>query len=113
MSKVFVFIWTKYVDDYKLRGQSPSRTTVKIFKDKRSAYDYGYEKEKEYVKDVEYWFDNDEERSLYYDKEGNVKDDMSHDLFELCVKGEFVPKSVEWYVQKMDIISNTKRNKTK
>ena len=112
MSSVFVLIWTKYVDDYKLRGQSPSTTTVKVFNDKSVASQYALEKEEEYIKDCEVHFVDKEEESRYYDEDdGSLNPWMYDNMKKICFKGEFVPKSLEWKIEEMDIICSIKKNK--
>ena len=110
MKRVWVFTATSFVDDHKMRGQSPSTNEVlALFSTLERAERYKH-----------YWLDDfvrtfherniDADADTYADYEtpdGKLRHDLDdHDLERLAdqfSEGEFVPRTMEWELKEVTV----------
>ena len=108
-SSIYIVTFTKFVDDYKLRGQDPSYVEgTYAFSSKKLANAHVDFRLKEYVE--EYYDTNcdntdpDNPYRIYFDDDGNLEDEGDiRSVFFRMTKGEFVPKRFDYDISKMEV----------
>lgn len=105
-----MFVATSYVDDYKLRGQSPATNEVLAAfstQERAEAYQRYWLEDYVYTRYEQNADPDGDTYAEYEQKDGVLRKDLAdYELDELATmlsEGEFVPTSMEWEIREVTI----------